>query len=199
MGCCLERTDITSIFPEVDEIGDPTLRSAVIDIWMEVAREMSWERLEDVPQNTRNLSYRNLVRHIRGVTAVALQIAETARAMHGRSYDRDILIAACLLHDASKPLESQPDGEAKHGDVVSGKTSELGRQLPHAVYATHMILQRKLPLALAHLVVTHTHSVNVRGNCWEAAVLFYADYADTDAGVSQAGDTLYSQRWLLEH
>ena len=52
---------------------------------------------------------------------------------------------------------------------------------------------------LAHLLITHTHASNVRGKGWEAALLFYADFVDTDAGIVMAGEgsPMYSQRWKL--
>ena len=47
------------------------------------------------------------------------------------------------------------------------------------------------------VLITHTHANNTKGTTWEAAALFYADFADTDAGLSTAGAEMYSQRWKL--
>src|SRR3546814_8005365 len=90
------------------------------------------------------------------------------RSLHGRTYDRDLLIAACLLHDVSKAVESEPmsdPGSADPGEAAprAGRSSRLGLNVPHAVYATHKIFAHGLPVELAHLVATHTHSSNEIG------------------------------------
>ena len=71
------------------------------------------------------------------------------------------------------------------------------KNIQHAVYAAHKMLQKGLPLELVNLVITHTHESNIRGTTWEAAALFYADFADSDVGVSDANAKLYSERWHL--
>jgi len=198
----LTQSDIEEIFPEILEISDEKLRLGVGRIWCEVAAEMAWSDLHDIPKNTSAEKHRSLVGHVRGVTQMAIQICEIARTMHGRSYDRDLLVAACLLHDVSKAVESEPlpgsgvdsAGEAK---PLPGQSSALGRNVPHAVYATHKIFAHGLPVELAHLVATHTHSSNVRGRTWEASALFYADFADSDAARSMVGGKMFSERWHL--
>ncbi|WP_210495669.1 HD domain-containing protein [Microvirga antarctica] len=198
MSQVLDRSQIEEIFPEISEIRNDRLRDGVVGIWQDVAAEMAWSELRAIPKNNTTEKHRSLVGHVRGVTQMAIGICEVAERLHGRSYDRDLLVAACLLHDSSKPVESEPaDHQSALPGVESGRSSPLGKNLPHAVYATHMILNRGLPLALANLVATHTHSVNVRGRTWEAAALFYADFADSDVARSMAGETMYLERWHL--
>jgi len=195
----LSAHDVEQIFPEVLEIGEARLRGAVTEIWQDIAKEMSWSSLDEIPKNLRSEKERTLVEHIRGVTLMALHICETAQKIQGKPFDRDLLLAACLLHDVSKPLECEPDpnGAGDNRRPRRGRKSELGRQLPHATYATHLILKHGLSLELANLVVTHTHDIAIRGKTWEAAALFYADFADSDAGRSAANDQMFVQRWVL--
>ena len=103
------------------------------------------------------------------------------------------------LHDVSKLVEYEPDPAVGATSSLPrrGRKSRLGRNVQHAVYAAHKILTKELPLELVNLVVTHTHESNIRGETWEAAALFYADFADSDVGVSDAGAKLYVQRWKL--
>lgn len=199
MAVSIDARGIQSLFPEVNEIRDSTLRQGVIDIWLDVAATMAWARFEDIPKNLKSEKYRPLVQHIRGVTQMALSMAEIAKKLQGTPYNRDMLVAACLLHDASKPLECEPDpnGEPSGGPVLPARTSAIGANMPHASFAAHKVLENGLPLELAHLVITHTHSCGVRGKGWEAALLFYADFADTDAGITPSGGKMYSQRWEL--
>jgi HD superfamily phosphohydrolase YqeK len=159
---------------------------------------MEWDDLLEVPKNMKSEADRSLVEHIRGVTQMALAICEIAERVQGKGYDRDMLLAACLLHDVSKPVEYEPDPAAPKGTYPRrGRQSALGRNVQHAVYATHKIFEKNLPVELAHLIVTHTHGSNMRGRTWEAAALFYADFADTDAALHSHEATLYIQRWQL--
>jgi hypothetical protein len=190
---------LTRIFPEIDEIRAPALKQGVVEIWQEIAAEMPWDDLLEIPKNTKGEKNRSLVEHIRGVTQMAVALCEVAKTVQNKAYDRDLLVAACLLHDASKPVEYEPDPSASRGDgpVRPGRRSALGRSVQHAAYATHKIFEKKLPLELAHLVLTHTHASGMRGKTWEAAALFYADFADTDAALHTIDDKLYLQRWQL--
>src|SRR3546814_19540170 len=90
-------------------------------------------------------------------------------------------------------------GSAVPGEAAprAGRSSRLGRNVPHAVYATHKIFAHGLPVELAHLVATNTHSSNVRGRTWEASALFYADLADSDAARRMVDGTLFSERRSL--
>jgi HD superfamily phosphohydrolase YqeK len=195
----LTASDVEAIFPEVSGIASNTLRNAVIEIWREIAAEMAWEDLRVIPKNNGAEKHRSLVGHTRGVTQMAVHICETAKALHGRDYDRDLLLAACLLHDVSKPVESEPlpDAPETVPGVAAGRTSKLGKNVPHAVYATAKIFAHGLPVELAHLVATHTHSSNERGKTWEASAIFYADFADSDAARSMVQGKMYSERWHL--
>lgn len=196
----IDEQGLRGLFPELDEIKDPALRAGVVRIWLEVAQECRWERFEDVPKNLSFEKYRRLTDHIRGVTRMALALAETAQALHGTPYHRYHLIAACLLHDVSKPLETEPDpdGAPTGGPALPARKSALGAKMQHAVYATHKVFAHGLPLEVAHLVLTHTHESNVRSREVEAAYLFYADFADSDAGIAAVGGRLFAERWRLD-
>lgn len=202
MAVSIDAQGIRAMLPEIEQIEDPALRGAIVDIWLEVAAEMTWDRFEDIPKNLKSEMYRPLIPHIRGVTQMALRLAETAKELHGTPYDRDLLVAACLLHDASKPLECEhdPEGAPTGGPAKAARASAIGRNIQHAVYSAHMVLQKGLPLELANLVITHTHSSGIRGKTWEAALLFYADFADTDAGICGSptpNAKTYNERWKL--
>jgi putative nucleotidyltransferase with HDIG domain len=197
----LDYDDVKRVFPELGEIKDSRLRTVVAQIWTETAAEMSWASLEEIPKNTTGESGRNLVDHIRGVTQMAMQICEIAKTLHGKPYDRDVMVAAGLLHDVSKLVEYEPDPD-KPGDNKlprAGRQSRIGKNIQHGVYAAHKMLAKGLSPELVHLVITHTHASNKRGKTWEAAALFYADFADSDAGLSTAHGKMFSERWTLGH
>ena len=192
--------EIRTLFPEVERIQDPALRDGVVDIWLDLAAETAWERFEDIPKNLKEEKHMTLVGHIQGVTKMALAMADIAESLHGVEVDRDLLIASCILHDISKPLESAPDpgGTPTGTSVPPGKITEFGEKIQHAVYGAHKIWAKGLPkaLELAHLVITHTRTSNTRSNSYEAALLFYADWADSDAGIVLGGSTPFSAKWV---
>lgn len=197
----IDEAGLVKLFPEINEISDKTLRQGVIDIWLRTAAKCNWDRFEDIPKNLSHERYRRLTDHIRGVTRMAMALAEVAEELHGTPYNRDYLITACLLHDVSKPLETDPDpaGKPTGGPALPGKKSVIGKALQHGVYATHEILAQGLPIEIAHLVVTHTHESNVRSRMIEASYLFYADFADSDAGIAPTGEKAFVERWSLNH
>jgi HD domain len=199
MAQSLSAPDVEKLFPELSWIGDTSLRTAVVNIWREVAVEMVWDDVQHVPKNVHDEKDRTLIDHVRGVTQMAVAICDIAKNLHGKAYDKDMMVASCLLHDVSKLVEYEPDPAAGEASSLPrpGRKSRLGKNVQHAVYAAHKILAKGLSLELVNLVVTHTHESNIRGATWEAAALFYADFADSDVGVSDAGATLYVQRWKL--
>lgn len=199
MAQALTEDDIARVFPELTQIGDEGLRHQVAEIWVEMAAEMSWNSLEEIPKNSRDEAGRTLVEHIRGVTQMAIQICEIAKTLHNKPYDRDTMLAVGLLHDVSKLVEYEPDPAklVEHKIPRAGRKSRIGKNIQHAVYAAHKMFARGMSLELVNLIITHTHGSNVRGTTWEAAALFYADFADTDAGLSAAGAKMYSERWSL--
>ena len=193
----IDEAGLLKLFPEIDEISDRTLRQGVIEIWQRTAEKCAWDRFEDIPKNLDYEKWRRLTDHIRGVTLMAMSLAEIAERLHGTPYNRDYLITACLLHDVSKPLETDPDpsGKPSGGPALPGKKSEIGKKLQHAAYATHECLAQGLPLEIAHLVLTHTHDSAMRSRAIEASYLFYADYADSDAGILPTGQQAFVERW----
>ncbi|MEP9375091.1 HD domain-containing protein [Aquabacter sp. CN5-332] len=196
MAVKIDEAGLVRLFPEIEQVQDPKLRKGVVDIWLEIADECAWDRFEDVPKNLDYEKGRRLVDHIRGVTQMALELAEIGKRLHGQDYNREYLLVSCLLHDVSKVVETEPDpsGKPTGGPALPGKKSELGAKIQHAGYATHKVFAHGLPLEVAHLVLTHTHASGLRSNTLEASYLFYADFADSDIGVIQGKGKTFASR-----
>jgi HD superfamily phosphohydrolase YqeK len=200
MAISIDEVGVCALLPEVNEIQNADLRRAVIDIWIETGAECSWASFDEVPKSLGAERHRRLIDHVRGVTKMALALAETAQREQDAKFNRDYLLAACLLHDVSKVLETEPsaaDASRKSNQVAAAQLSEMGSKLQHAVYATHKVLSHKLPIDVANLVLTHTLASNMRPNTVEGAYLFYADSTDSDVGIIGAGGTPFLQRWRL--
>ncbi len=199
MAFTVDEAEIRRLFPEVDTIRDPALRRGVIDIWIETGAECGWENIQQIPKSLGVEKHRRLVDHVRGVTRMALALAEIAEREYGTAYQRDHLIAGCLLHDCSKTVETEPDPAASptNAPAAPGRVSALGDKIQHAVYTSHKAFAHKLPLEVTHLILTHTHQSNVRSKTIEAAYLFYADSMDSDVGIITAGGRSLMERWEL--
>lgn len=178
-----DQSYVRSVFPEIDEIHSPELRSKVTEIWVEVWKESGWQRIEDVPKNPKNVAGRPLCGHIRSVTQQALATAEIVRRQHGIEYDRDVLLAASLLHDVSKLVEYEPSGGG-------ASASSRGQLIQHAVYGAHKAWEKELPDPIVHIIVSHTHSSGKRPSTWECIVVHYVDYLDSDALLWREGQPL---------
>jgi putative nucleotidyltransferase with HDIG domain len=187
MSATVSRTDaeyVASLFPELEQISDPSLREKVVDIWVEVWHESSWEKIEDAPKNPANLpDNRSLVDHTRAVTLEALAAAKVLEEVHHISLDHDTIVAASLLHDVSKLVEYE------RGDD-GARTSQTGRLIQHAVYGAHKAWTRDLPEEIVHIIVSHTQNSRKAPRTLECAVVHYVDYLDTDALLFDAGEPM---------
>lgn len=174
--------EVLAAFPELAEIGDEELRTKVATIWQEVFADSEWKSLDEVPKNPETLpGSRTLVAHTRSVTRQALAIAEIAKEIHGLDYDRDILVASANLHDVSKLVEYAPrDGSA-------GGHSEFGEKIQHGMLGVHKALNHGLPLDVAHAIAVHTMHSKDLPRTWEALIVHYADYVDTDGLLMSEG------------
>ena len=92
--------DVEGMFPEVNDIGDPRLRAAVIAVWEELWAMSPWEDVSQVPTSP-EIPYPTLP-HNQSVLAMALAVADSFERFHDVRVDRDCLIAAAILQDASK-------------------------------------------------------------------------------------------------
>ena len=175
-----DRAYVRDLFPELAEISDPGLADAVVEIWAETWKESRWERIEDAPKNPETVNARHkLVPHTRAVTVQGIAMARAIREFHDLPVNLDYVIAGCNLHDVSKLLE--------YGG--SGKT-EFGQMVQHGVYGVHKALAHGLPLELVHIIGSHTTQSRLAPRTTEAIIVYYADYADSDALMLEAGQRL---------
>jgi len=166
---------VRELFPAIAEIGSDELQRAVVDIWVEAWDESAWSELADVPKGVYGGGpVRSLVEHVTGVTAGALAYARCMEEVHGWSYDRDLLLAAALLHDTSKVVETEP------GPDGTPVVSEFGRLVQHGVWTAQRVLERGLGLDLAHMIVSHTPVSRTKPLNPEGIILYYVDMLDSD-------------------
>ncbi len=162
--------DVIACFPQVADIADPKLRSAVIAVWQDLWAMSSWQRIEEVPTST-EIPYPTLP-HNRCVLEMALAVADAFERHHGIKVNRDYLIADAVLQDASKVVEMErgPDGEAV--------ATALGKTYPHAFWAAHLALRHGIPDEIVHVLLTHTPQSPKFPTSIEGKILYYVDQID---------------------
>ena len=154
------------------------MRAGVEAVWQELwqASELdSTDQLLTSPE----MPYPHIP-HNRAVVEMALAVAAAFEKFHGVKVDRDVLVAAALLQDASKLVEY-----ARSGDTVV--YSSLGKQYPHAFWAAHIALKHGVPDSVCHIIIHHTPQAAKFPTSLEGKILYYVDQIDVLA--------IHGDRW----
>lgn len=187
----MEKTERVKIvreaFPEVEQIRDEALRQAVVDIWATAWETSEWEKLEDCPKGVELPLAHNLLTHSRAVASFAMSLCEQHREFNGIAMNRDEVIAIALLHDVCKLHEftKTATGYAK---------SRIGNIYQHGYLSAHWAQEAGLSEEIVHGLISHTPLSGVVPQTQEAVLVHYADFADTDALLLEAGLTLFCKR-----
>jgi hypothetical protein len=181
-----EQLDLAILFPEMERIGDRRLRDIVRTVWEELWSGSAFVALIDVPVAT-NIPYPQ-VRHCQGVLRSALALADALESVHEVKFDRDVLIAGALLMDVSKLVEIRPDPAGGYSET------EVGRALPHAFFTAQKALALGVPLAVVHIITTHSPLSGKPPMTPEAQLLSWLDQLDIGA----FGSTIWT-RQVMHH
>jgi putative nucleotidyltransferase with HDIG domain len=173
---------------ELGRIGDADLRAMVAATW-DAALESSpcRDHIDDVPFDLRAVG-EPLLDHVCRVVEAALALTPVAEAALGAPLDRDLLLAACLLHDVDKVLVFEPDGDGGF------RLSAAGRRIGHGVAGAMLCREQGLPEDVVHLVLTHTVTSALPPEPPEGIVLHYADLLAADVALRAAGAELFMDR-----
>lgn len=174
--------DVAAVFPELMEIQDLDLRKSVDAVWQELWQEADWARIEDVPTSP-EIPYPH-VPHNRAVIAMALAVADAYARFHRVRVNRDHLIAAAILQDASKVVEYRPRSGG------GAELTELGRTYPHAFWGAHVAVKHGLPPAIVHIILNHSPTAPRFPDSLEGKILYYVDQLDVLA--------IHRDRWRKE-
>jgi putative nucleotidyltransferase with HDIG domain len=157
--------DLAEVFPAVADIDDPELREGVRDAYALALAETDWSDLRAVPwlpdeQRRLGLPDETNVAHVNEVTALATSLADELLARRPAvGLDRDRVVAGALLHDVSKLYEFAPD------DAEGTAYYDL---LGHPYAGVHVCEAVGLPVALSHVVLSHTSRTAVAPATLEA-------------------------------
>jgi hypothetical protein len=121
------------------------------------------------------------------VALMGMAMAEVMTEHNKLAISRDDVIAISLLHDVCKLLEFAP--------VPGGaEKSELGRKYQHGFLSAFWMQEAGLPTDLVHAVIAHTPQSATIPHTQEALIVHYADFADSDALLLDAGLPLFCKR-----
>jgi putative nucleotidyltransferase with HDIG domain len=181
---------IRRFFPELKEIKDKNLSEKVVATWVRVCREAGiMNKLEEFPFY-HVVPEESLIEHVKKVIKLVWAIVSALKEMqHVPKFDKDILLATCLLHDVDKLLMYRPMKDGK-----GWEPSPTSKKFPHGELGAMFCHEEGLPEVVVHLVATHALDSSLPPEPYEGVILHYADYLAADTALWQSGKPL-----LLKH
>lgn len=176
-----QRRVVLRAMPRLAGLGAP-LRELAVTAWVSAWLSSTHDSLEEMPYSLQAPDY-SLLDHTNEVADAGILLADYARARWGASADRDVLLAALLLHDIDKALLYT----RLNGAVVSDP-ARAG--LPHGVLGAMLLKEAGLPDKVVTLVGTHTTTSPVKIADPEAWILHYADLFACDHAFRLAPGTI---------
>ena len=168
------RADVERLWPELEWIGDDTLRGQVRETWVR-----AFERSPLTPEDLERIPFTLLVpdcpatfmEHKRCVVHIARRGAEAMAEFMGSSLDIDMdtVIAGAILADVGKLLEYEKDG-----DEV--RQSARGKALRHPFTGVALALECGVPDDVCHIIATHAGEGDMVTRTTEAIIVHHADF-----------------------
>jgi putative nucleotidyltransferase with HDIG domain len=184
------RASVREELPEVGQIRDPELAARVVEAWALALASSSFRSIGEI-EPSGNPGVNTLKRgrqtdHIRGVTRMALALAEQLQAqLPELEVDRDLLIAGALCHDVGKPWEFDPENRRRW--QADPRAAGLP-SIRHPAFGVHVCLTVGLPEAVAHCAAAHSGEGELVVRSLENTIVHHADYAFW--GICRAGGLL---------
>jgi len=169
------RETVKELWPEIDWIGNPTLREQVTQTWIK-ALEHSPLQSEDLNQIPFTLLVPNcpitFMEHKRCVVHIARDSAKAMQNFMGRALpvDLDVVIAGAILADVGKLLEYElgPDGKSRQ--------SERGEALRHPFTGVALALECGVADSVCHIIAAHAAEGDLVKRTTEAFIVHHADF-----------------------
>jgi putative nucleotidyltransferase with HDIG domain len=171
------RQQMAQELPEVAEIADAGLRAKVVEAWALAIARSAFRSIRDIPP-AGNPGSMVLIRgdqtdHIRGVTRLAMRMAEEMAALNpDLRIDRDIVVAGGLCHDVGKPWEFDPENRKRWEAAPRAVGLPSVR---HPGYGVHICLTVGLPEAVAHIAGAHSGEGELLVRSQECTIVHLAD------------------------
>ena len=180
---------VENAFPELADIGDDDLRERVVEAWTFGLERGGWQDIHAIPYAW-NIDEVSTVDHVRGVTQIAIVIAERQRELHGADLDMDVVIAACLLHDVGKCYEYVAYVEE---DQVDPDPTYADETIPHSLSSYALAHEVGCPIAVQRAIPHVIGEVPTR--TIEAELVKDANKASSNA-ITQATMGITLDEWI---
>jgi len=167
---------LIALIPEFELFTDNDLKRKTLVAYANALAEGGW-----TPDDISRMPFTLLIdpppatmlEHIRGVTQVALAVAEALKKAHpdkpSMRADHNILLAGALLHDVGKFVEY----EEKDGKFVK---AHAGKMLRHPISGTAIAKVANLPNEVLHIIAYHSHEGDNARATLEAIIVNHADF-----------------------
>ena len=171
------RAQIRDELPEVAAIRDAALATCVVEAWALAIARSSYGSIREIPPSGNPgqmvMTRGDQTDHIRGVTRLAMRMAEEMGAMNpDMPIDHDVVVAGGLCHDVGKPWEYDPENRRRW------EASPRAVGLPsirHPAYGVHICLTVGLPEAVAHIAGAHSGEGELLVRSLEGTIVHLAD------------------------
>ncbi|MGQ4833107.1 MAG: HD domain-containing protein [Candidatus Asgardarchaeia archaeon] len=168
------------LFDELEQIKNDKLRENTKELLAEIDKVNKTlnpfaPKIVDSPasKRTHHSHEGGLLLHTYAVLQIAKSLADIVESVYNVQVDRDIIIAAAILHDIMKPATYRKINAEYH-------TSDLGNKLDHLTLIVSEMYKRNFPIEVIHAVAGH-HGND--GSTWprsiEALIVHLADSVDS--------------------
>lgn len=180
----------------VNKIKDKALREKVFDLVEDPTIRIGDQTYHGLPLEVSPASKRQhhsykegLMQHIVSSSSIALALCDVVERTYHAKVDRDVVLAAVIVHDLMKPV-TYSLSEKEDYDM-----SQLGEQMDHLTLIVSKLVERGFPLEVVHAVAAH-HGNNspINPRTVEALICFLSDFADAALN----GEVLKAARSLVE-
>lgn len=164
-----------------EKIEDEDLRSKVVELIKNPKPTLidfkDSIEFEDSPASKRrHHSYeRGLLIHTLATTRMALALSDVLEEVYGVKVNRDVVIAASLLHDIFKYITYVQTDDGKF------KRSKLGERIDHLSLVIGELYLRRFPIEVVHAVIAHHGRASpIEPRTIEALIVHMADRTDAE-------------------
>ena len=162
--------------PIIDKITDEDLREKVKSAWAMSLQINGYKKIEDMPGTAmpESTGFGDQSMHINVVAYNALSIYENLEKAYKMNLglNKDILIAAAVLHDVGKPYEFSPENRERWN------RERINTGMPnvrHPAYGTYIAIAAELPEEIVHVVACHSPEGRYVNRSAYATIVHYAD------------------------
>ncbi|MHA2091620.1 MAG: HD domain-containing protein [Candidatus Kariarchaeaceae archaeon] len=173
--------DIATIFPEINEIKEDSLRDKTEQALKKAIQLGGWsmDQLSSIPftllipelMDSTEKPKISIIEHLRAVTQLCMSTYDRyAEFGLGEKLNRDEIISAGLLHDVGKFVEYKVNAKGK---IVQ---TESGKYIRHPAQGLEIVAEFDLPLSVRQAIVFHSKEGDKINRLPEVEIVHRCDF-----------------------